>query len=176
MLHLIERSLERFAPGPLHRLALKVAHKTRHCWRKIAKPHLSGVSVILCEGAEHNGTEQNRGRVLLVRHTYGPDCWLLPGGGIDRGEEPDAAARREMREELGIELTELKSLGTLEDEVSGTTHTAYLFSAVADGKITPDGREIAKAAYFEPHDLPGKVGSVARAHIAKFLSAQSSFS
>ena len=29
-----------------------------------------------------------RGEVLLVRHTYGPERWELPGGGVHRGEDP----------------------------------------------------------------------------------------
>ena len=48
------------------------------------------------------------GRVLLVhrhplRENY-PDCWDLPGGHVESGETPTEAARRECREELGIEL------------------------------------------------------------------------
>ncbi|MFJ8201397.1 NUDIX hydrolase [Streptomyces sp. NPDC096152] len=47
------------------------------------------------------------GRVLLLR--YGPGqpaagAWWLPGGMLDHGEDPWTAARREMREETGIEL------------------------------------------------------------------------
>ncbi len=42
------------------------------------------------------------GRVLLVRHRYGrSDLWMLPGGGIARGEAPIAAALRELMEETG---------------------------------------------------------------------------
>lgn len=41
------------------------------------------------------------GRVLLVKPTYRSQ-WLLVGGAADPGESPEAACRREVREELGL--------------------------------------------------------------------------
>jgi 8-oxo-dGTP pyrophosphatase MutT (NUDIX family) len=46
----------------------------------------------------------NRGRILLVRHTYGRKNWELPGGGGLPGEAPTDTARRELMEETGLEL------------------------------------------------------------------------
>ncbi|WP_262379938.1 NUDIX domain-containing protein [Nonomuraea sp. PA05] len=43
------------------------------------------------------------GRVLLVDPVYKPD-WDLPGGMAENNEPPAAAARREVKEELGLDL------------------------------------------------------------------------
>jgi 8-oxo-dGTP pyrophosphatase MutT (NUDIX family) len=58
----------------------------------VVRPTLLGASAI---------AEDDRGRVLLVRHSYTPG-WSLPGGGVDRGEPPEAAAIRELQEEVGL--------------------------------------------------------------------------
>jgi 8-oxo-dGTP diphosphatase len=44
----------------------------------------------------------DRGRILLVRHSYGHLNWELPGGSAEPGETPERAAVREVREETGL--------------------------------------------------------------------------
>ncbi|MET8997142.1 NUDIX hydrolase [Amycolatopsis sp. NPDC004169] len=44
------------------------------------------------------------GRVLLVEPNYGSETWEIPGGGLEEGESPWRAARREIKEELGLDL------------------------------------------------------------------------
>jgi ADP-ribose pyrophosphatase YjhB (NUDIX family) len=44
-----------------------------------------------------------RGRILLVDPKYKPD-WDLPGGMAEANEAPADAARRELKEELGLDL------------------------------------------------------------------------
>ena len=55
------------------------------------------------EGA-HVLVEDAEGRVLVVRMTYMGSGWMLPGGRVERGETPEAAAVRETREETGLEV------------------------------------------------------------------------
>ncbi|GAA1014556.1 NUDIX hydrolase [Streptomyces thermovulgaris] len=70
----------------------------REEWVRTQPQALLAACVVMLDG---------EGRLLLLR--YGPGQpgagqWWLPGGMLDHGEDPWTAARREMREETGIEL------------------------------------------------------------------------
>lgn len=57
------------------------------------------------------------GRVLLVRRAYAPSrgAWDVPGGFIERGETAERAARREVREELGVDVRVRRFVGIYPD-------------------------------------------------------------
>jgi 8-oxo-dGTP diphosphatase len=93
------------------------------------------------------------GRVLLVKHSYGELNWELPGGGGEAGESAEETARREMREEVGVELLTMRLAGVYWDPQSDAHH--FVFQARTAG--TPrlaDPKEIAELGWFLPDALP----------------------
>ena len=51
----------------------------------------------------------NQGRVLLLKHRFRPGTgWGMPGGFIEEGEQPEEALRRELREEVGLEVEKIE--------------------------------------------------------------------
>jgi ADP-ribose pyrophosphatase YjhB (NUDIX family) len=59
------------------------------------------------------------GRVLLFRHVdrHGKEFWATPGGGVEAGESPEQAARREAAEELGAHEVQLVPVWTGQAEL-----------------------------------------------------------
>ncbi len=52
----------------------------------------------------------NDGKILLGKVRAGgvyPDCWHIPGGGVDEGETKEQALIREMYEEIGLDIANL---------------------------------------------------------------------
>jgi A/G-specific adenine glycosylase len=79
---------------------------------------------------------RHRGRWLLLRRPSEGllgGLWEFPGGKIEPGEAPSAAASRELREETGLVARDLQPVGTIRHEYSHFAVTLHIFeAAVAD--------------------------------------------
>ncbi len=75
------------------RAAYRFGYLLLRAWWFVRRPQTRGAAVALW----------HEGRVLLVRTSY-RNCYSLPGGFARRGEPGEQAARRELWEEVGIEL------------------------------------------------------------------------
>jgi len=105
------------------------------------------------------------GEVLFVRHTYGNRrAWELPGGSMRRGEEPEAAVRREMAEELGVELVDLRKVDEVEVTGSHKRTLLHCFTAGTGGAaVRLAAAEIAEARWAAADAPPRPLGPDAAA-------------
>jgi 8-oxo-dGTP pyrophosphatase MutT (NUDIX family) len=87
----------------------------------------AAVAITLVEADDGSGETALilTGRVPGLRSHGGQ--WALPGGRIDAGETPLAAALRELHEEIGLDLAPSDMLGTLDDY---PTRSGYLITPV----------------------------------------------
>jgi len=133
----------------------------RQVWR-VWKPPVHGVRVIALDEA---------GRVLLVRHSYGSDKWMPPGGGFKAHEDPVEAARRELREETGCALSEARLLAISAEDLHGSTNNVRIVVGRTGGTPRIDGREIVEAGFFAldvlPAHMPPWLGEKLRGWVAE---------
>jgi 8-oxo-dGTP pyrophosphatase MutT (NUDIX family) len=140
------------------RVGYRIAHRLLRGWWFLRRPHAQGVKCLLFDGE----------RLLFVRHAYGDrTAWELPGGGLRRGEEPAVAARREMREELGVDLDRWAPAGRTETTGLHRTVTLHLFRApVRDARIELGLAELEEARWADPAAPPMPLGQDAAAVLA----------
>ena len=91
------------------------------------------------------------GKVLLLNHLLRPfSGWGLPGGFLTAAEQPEDAIRREILEETGLELANVRMFRVR----TIRAHIEILFLADAAGKATVQSREILGLGWFDVDNLP----------------------
>ena len=149
-------------PAPAHRIVLRLAHGLRRRWWFVRRPRLSGCRVLAFDV---------HGRVLLVRHSYGSGKWMPPGGGVGRGEDPIAAAQRELLEETGCILEWAAHIELSEEVLNGAGNAVHVIAGDTLDLPLADGREIVEAQFFAPTDLPDAMPRLFRARLPEWITA-----
>ena len=91
------------------------------------------------------------GEVLLLNHVLRPGSgWGVPGGFLNVFEQPEAAFRREVKEETGIDVTDVKIVRTR----TLRRHIEIMFLAKGVGEATVKTREITELGWFAVEDMP----------------------
>lgn len=91
-------------------------------------------------------------RILLIERRNEPTGWAIPGGFVEKGETVETAARREIREELSVELEELRRWKVFSDpERDPREHVVSVcFKARGTGQPRA-GTDAANARAFSSH-------------------------
>jgi 8-oxo-dGTP diphosphatase len=113
-------------------------------WWRLRHPRHEGALVAVYAGPE----------LLLLRSSY-RSTWNLPGGGIRRGETPEAAARRELAEEVGLTTNALIAAGDARGNWGGRRSRIHYFELRLDRlpELQLDNREIIAARLVPPDQL-----------------------
>ena len=94
-------------------------------------------------------------QIVLIERKNPPFGWALPGGFVDYGESFETAARREAKEETGLEVNHLRQFRTYSDPSRDQRqHTAStVFSGTAE-ELPVAGDDAKRVALFTREDLP----------------------
>lgn len=95
--------------------------------------------------------DKGRKKILLVKRRDIP-VWVVPGGGIEKGETPRQAAIREAREESGFDIKIIRQVAEYTHHESGKKNN--LFEAVVIGGKATLSNESKEVAFFDPNNLP----------------------
>ena len=146
-----------FAVNLFH-FAYRLASTLRGLYWRMARPHVYGAKAMAFD---------DDGRLLLVRHSYGKsDLYMLPGGAIKPGEAAAAAATREIAEETGCRLRDVKLFGRYLDTSKGARNHIHLCTGRASDTPRADGREIVEARFFALDALPANLSDATARRIA----------
>ncbi|HJU93857.1 MAG TPA: NUDIX domain-containing protein [Pyrinomonadaceae bacterium] len=115
----------------------------------------------------------DKGQVLLLKHRFRSGSgWGLPGGFLEKGEQPLEALKRELREEIGMEVESAKIF--LARSFKKPRQVEILFLCRANGDVKPQAMEVERAEWFLVESLPDDLPRDQRLLVERAVSDVSS--
>ncbi|MES2473208.1 MAG: NUDIX domain-containing protein [Pseudomonadota bacterium] len=111
-----------------------------------------------------------QGRVLLVRQRY-MSGWRLPGGGVDRGEAPQAAVLRELGEEVGLSGGVADFFGLYNRRAGWASNVVALYRITGGSVNFRPNLEVAEICFADPHQPPPGCSNATLRRLAEFSGA-----
>lgn len=96
----------------------------------------------------------DNGKILLVRSRFSRQEWALPGGGVKHNESYEQAAVREVLEEIGLRVHNLRYLGKANSHESYAKFSVRVFAAHASDYDIKCNFEIMEARWLNMNYLP----------------------
>lgn len=146
-------------------IGAKLKIRLLHGFFLLTRPMTLGVRIIVTDA---------HGRLLLVRHGY-VKGWHLPGGGVEAGETAIDAARKELKEETGIEAVGALTLISVHANrrASRRDHVLlYRCQEWRQAKAFAANREIRETRFFGLGELPAETTEPTVARIEEVFAGR----
>lgn len=119
-----------------------------------------------------------KGERLVLKPTY-KDHWSIPGGVVDKNESPRQACIREIKEEIGLDIKDLRFLcvdyyRNLDNQKGESLQFLFYGEKLDENQIQNieiDGREIGEFKFAEVDEAKSLFGKGLSARIPKALEA-----
>lgn len=104
-------------------------------------------------------TEENEPKVLLIQRGNEPfkGCWAFPGGFMNMDETTEQCAVRELEEETGLKVTEIRQIGAyskVDRDPRGRTVTVAYLAIIDKAEAVKGLDDAAEAQWFPISNLP----------------------
>ncbi|SDO75694.1 ADP-ribose pyrophosphatase YjhB, NUDIX family [Paenibacillus sp. yr247] len=108
-------------------------------------PKLIGAAAVILD---------SEGSVLLVKHSYGKNNWDLPGGKAEENESAEETAKREVLEEVGLEVGVEQLTGIYYDPNYDMHHFVFIANNDNNRVPRPSSPEILECRFCSRDELP----------------------